>query len=103
MAITDLFAFIDEDGIELDYEEWTKLRETSLDMKATCGTYTVSTVFIGMGDQLYETMIFGGTSDYQKRYLSRADAIKGHYDAVQSVSGLHVLVDGEWMKPYSED
>ena len=56
----------------------------------------VSTVFLGLdhGDRmggapiLWETMIFGGPQDgYQRRYTSRAAALKGHERAVRMARG----------------
>lgn len=53
----------------------------------------VSTVFLfidhaffGGPPVLWETMIFGGPHDmFQERYMSRAAAIAGHWDAVEKV------------------
>jgi hypothetical protein len=61
------------------------------------GDVFVSTVFLGMDHSwgpggsapiLWETMIFGGEHDkYMDRYTSRADADKGHADAIAMVKG----------------
>lgn len=43
----------------------------------------VSTVFLGMGDQMFETMIFGGKHDqYQERFDTWQQAEAGHQVAV---------------------
>lgn len=59
------------------------------------GYIRVSTVFLGVDHSwspedspvLWETMVFGGPGDgeYQVRYSSYADAVKGHAEAVQMV------------------
>jgi hypothetical protein len=55
------------------------------------GSVVVSTVFLGIDHSweeegppiLWETMIFGGPlNDYQVRYSSHDDAVKGHQEAV---------------------
>jgi hypothetical protein len=59
------------------------------------GDVTVSTVFLGLDHSfgfgppvLWETMIFGGEHDqYQERYTSHADAVKGHKRAVELAFG----------------
>ena len=52
----------------------------------------VSTVFTGIDycspPRLWETMIFGGVHDqYQVRYSSREDALRGHENAMALASG----------------
>ena len=69
------------------------------------GDVRISTVFLGLdhsfgqGDPLlFETMIFGGAHDqYQRRYLTREAAIKGHAEAVRLVTPntvVRVAVEG---------
>lgn len=48
----------------------------------------VSTVFLGLdhGGCLYQTMVFGGKLDQeQERYVTKAEAAKGHIDMVKRV------------------
>lgn len=55
----------------------------------------VSTVFLGLDHSfthgepvLWETMIFGGKEDqYQDRYTSKADALRGHAWAIKLAKG----------------
>lgn len=80
--------------------EWAKWFETAnriLD-KTKIGDVEVSTVFLGINYNFYggtpllwETMIFGGEHDqYQDRYSSKEDALKGHQVAIDLVmSSLH--------------
>jgi hypothetical protein len=60
------------------------------------GDIHVSTVFLGLDHSfersgppvLWETMIFGGEHDeYQERYTSREEALKGHAKALALVRG----------------
>lgn len=60
------------------------------------GTIVVSTVFLGLDHSfdpdappvLFETMIFGGPhNEYQERYETWAQAVKGHVRAVKLVQG----------------
>lgn len=51
------------------------------------GNITISTVFLGLDHNvdgtpiLWETMIFGLNEEYQERYTSYDDAVKGHQRA----------------------
>ena len=55
------------------------------------GGLRVSTVFLGIDHSfalhappiLWETMIFGADAEYSERYATRADAERGHADAVR--------------------
>lgn len=57
------------------------------------GSVEISTVFLGLNHRvddgppiLWETMVFGGDLDgEQRRYVTRADAIKGHHELVAQV------------------
>src|SRR5262245_25848747 len=60
----------------------------------------VSTVFLAIDHNfgcggapiLWETMIFGGEhSNFQQRYTSKEDALKGHRKAVALVRGMRVV------------
>jgi hypothetical protein len=58
------------------------------------GDVYVSTVFLGLDHSfksdkpvLWETMIFGGDHDqYQERYTSYEDALKGHQEALNLIN-----------------
>jgi hypothetical protein len=63
------------------------------------GDVRISTVFLGLDHSfggaipiLFETMIFGGEHDqFQDRYETREQALKGHQKAVALVSGAEAL------------
>jgi len=90
---------LDEDNnpIECSMREYTKWLDKNPTKKAVrqeeIGKSYVSTVFLGLDHGykqgipvLYETMIFGGKHDqYQERYTSLEDAVKGHKVAVELV------------------
>jgi ABC-type uncharacterized transport system YnjBCD substrate-binding protein len=79
------------------YCEWIEENPTkkALKQEAIGDTY-ISTVFLGLDQAwnsnipvLWETMIFGGDHDqYQERYTSVEDAIKGHEYAVSLAKDL---------------
>ncbi len=75
-------------------EEWGRnLDKTKRIAKNTIDNIVVSTVFLGINHSydghepiLFETMIFRGEHDhYQKRYVSKQDALAGHEIAVNLV------------------
>ena len=84
-----------EPVLEPDLFKWGRWLETANRKigDSTVGDAQISTVFLGLdhgfsgGDPiLFETMIFGGRHDeYQERYTTREDALKGHRAAVQMV------------------
>lgn len=88
----------DEPIPEPDVERWGKAsfwRHKHI-AEDTIGGVRVSTVFLGIDHNhfdigppvLWETMIFGGRfDDWQDRYTSRADAVRGHAIAVGLVTG----------------
>lgn len=93
---------LDEDGkvkVEPDLEKWGKWIEKAdrTLLKTTVGEYQISTVFLGIDHRfggpgapiLWETMIFGPEdsehADYQRRYTTKATALKGHSETVQMV------------------
>jgi hypothetical protein len=92
---------LDERGqpvLEPDVIKWAQWFETSKRIlkQDRIDPILVSTVFLGvdhnfMGEGLpllWETMIFGGEHDqYQERYTSREEALKGHENALQMVKG----------------
>lgn len=61
--------------------------------QTTIGDIKVSTVFLGIDHSfdegypiLFETMIFGGEHDqYQERYRTWDEAVKGHHEACEMV------------------
>jgi len=78
----------------IDYSEW---EEKNPELKAVkqdyIGDIFVSTVFLGLDHGyddipiLWETMIFNGEHDqYQERYASIEEAIKGHETALKLVN-----------------
>jgi len=80
--------------------EFSKWEEENMNQrvtkKDTIGEILVSTVFLGLDHSfgrnklfLWETMIFGGEHDqYQDRYSSYEDALKGHQQALDLVNNV---------------
>ena len=75
----------------MDYAKWYKKnKKQGIVKQDTIDEVLVSTVFLGLdhsfsGEKplLWETMIFGGNHDqYQDRYSSYEDALKGHQEAL---------------------
>jgi hypothetical protein len=80
-----------------DYAEWLENNKNQKVVKQeNIDDILVSTVFLGLDHSfstpwnnpiLWETMIFGGEFDqYQDRYSSYEDALKGHEKAMKLVS-----------------
>ena len=81
-----------------DFQDYIKWEEENVNQKKvkqdTIGDILVSTVFLaldhGFGSKkplLWETMIFGGEHDqYQDRYSSYEDALKGHQQALDLIN-----------------
>ena len=82
--------------------EWFRDNDRTI-AKDDIGNVQISTVFLGFdhrfgpGDPiLYETMIFGGEHDqYQDRYCTREEALKGHQEAIDKVTGAKLGGSGE--------
>jgi hypothetical protein len=81
----------------IEAAEWLeKNPERKAVKQENIGDIFVSTVFLGLDHAwnsttpiLWETMIFGGEHDqYQERYTSHEDALKGHEFAVELVKSL---------------
>ena len=79
----------------VDCGEWLEENpERKVVRQETIGDIFVSTVFLGLDHAwnsgipvLWETMIFGGEHDqYQERYTSYEDALKGHQIALNLVN-----------------
>ena len=73
-----------------EWVKWVKNPENRIIKHDECDKILVSTVFLGIDHNwsgkgepvLFETMIFGGKyNNYQERYTSYEDAIKGHKKA----------------------
>jgi len=79
-----------------DISVWGKFMENTERIvdNTEIGDVVVSTVFLGLDHQygvgeplLFETMIFGGVHDqYQERYSTWDEAVKGHAFACEMVS-----------------
>ena len=81
---------LDENGApkEAGLSEWAMWFDMAgRDIKKTqVGDIKISTVFIGLDGELFETMVFGGKLDEQmERYDTREEAIKGHEKMVERV------------------
>jgi hypothetical protein len=95
--LEDLVKAVDEDGNKITIEEWSERERWHWANKA--GDVLISTVFIGLGTELYETMTFGETSvctEDQFRYDTKEQAVKGHSKVYHEIMGAHILRDKEW-------
>ena len=71
------------------------------DEGAALGGVEVSTVFLGLNMQwregppiLWESLVFGGPLDgTQRRYTSRAAALRGHQDLCRAVAAASKVID----------
>ena len=99
--------YIERDGVPVRatleefselYKEDGEVRQRRVALDVFSNGYTVSTVFLGIDHNhfgigppiLYETMVWredGVWEDYQERYSSRADALRGHAQAVATYIG----------------
>lgn len=95
--------YYDRDGLPIaNVTEWSELRNRAgirvarTDVGASC----VSTVWLGLdcnftgigAPVIFETMIFGGPSDeYQERYTTELDAMRGHLRIVETLQAGGVL------------
>lgn len=76
------------------YHYWSHYSKYNCVKQEHVGDVFVSTVFLGLDHSLrgkipvlWETMIFGGEHDqYQERYTSHKDALKGHQTALNLVN-----------------
>jgi len=94
-----MWYILDENNnpIKCSNREYRKWESKNPNLKAVkqenIGDIYVSTVFLGLDHGhkkgipvLWETMIFGGKHDqYQERYTSLEDAVKGHKIAVELI------------------
>ena len=73
--MTTYWALIDGEVRPADQQGW----KISPIARTEMGEIMVSTVFLGIGSLLFETMVFGGSCDQaQWRYASLAEARAGH-------------------------
>ena len=90
----------DKNPVQATLEQFAKFCEQQGDKvvqqdKLPNGTF-VSTVFLGLDHQfgdgppiLFETMIFGGEHDqYQERYCTWTEAVKGHRKALSLIDNI---------------
>lgn len=88
----------DNPKVEKDIIKWAQWfeanREKRILRQDKLGNIMVSTVFLGIDHNffetgrpvLWETMIFGGKDEmYQERYSSRDEALKGHEKALEMI------------------
>lgn len=93
---------LDDEGqpIQATFEEWGAwFQDHSKRVLAQQdeGNYWVSTVFLGVEDERWETMVFCRKSHHEqfmKRYLTRDEALRGHKEAVRWARDHSV-----WRKP----
>ena len=75
------------------WSEWSTVAGNKIVEQTYFGNVKVSTVFLGLDHSfwggnpvLFETMIFDGVHDqYQERYETYDDAVKGHWNACDLV------------------
>lgn len=78
----------DKQVIEATLIEWSRWFETAdrTVKKTLIDGVEISTVFIGLDNGMFETMIFEGKHDpYQERYKTWDKAVEGHNIAVKLV------------------
>lgn len=94
---TDKYILNDEGEPKLEpdllkWAQWYETHERHIVFDKLPDGVKVSTVFLGIDHNfgldgppvLWETMIFGGPQDqYQERYTSKSEAIKGHLHALR--------------------
>jgi hypothetical protein len=90
------YYILDEKQVkEVSLTEWIDCTEKGGKIRRNniCGC-TVSTVFVGTPNIMFETMIFGGEHNkYQKRYETYDEAIIGHQKACELVSKRNTKLD----------
>lgn len=70
----------------LDYAEWAYGQDRTVKKTELPGGVMVSTMFLGLFGQMFETMIFGGEHDmYQRQYSTWEEAEKGHQEAIEMI------------------
>jgi hypothetical protein len=78
----------------MTWARWFENSQNRVVKQDMIGDVKVSTVFLGLNHNfgldgppvLWETMIFGGEhDDYQDRYTTHEDALKGHQAAIELV------------------
>ena len=97
-SIWDQGMFEDEDGNTIDVETWERMRR-AWRIKSYVGDVEISTVWIGVAGQRFETMVFGhgdGVDEIQVRYETKKQANIGHQRVLYGLMGVHVLRDNEW-------
>lgn len=88
--------YYDKQGKEIkETAEWTRLfgdKDYKTIGHDTIGKYRVSTVWLGLDHQfgegkplIFETMVFGGNNEMQKRYATEEEAQDGHFKTVEIV------------------
>lgn len=87
--------YFDRNGSPLGLLEWAKMFEDReyqvLRQSDAADDVEVSTVWLGLEDKRFETMIFGGSrNDETWRYFTEAEARQGHFDRVfEEIKELH--------------
>ncbi len=83
----DTFILKDRKIRKVDTLEWAKWFKNIDNIRVAQTIFSgilVSTVFLGMEPIYFETMVFGGRlDDYQWRYDTYGEAVKGHQHAVK--------------------
>ena len=74
---------------EVKVEEWASYfqnADRAVQRTKVTDKISVSTVFLGLPDQLFETMIFGGAEDqYQAHHDTWDEAVAGHEAALEKL------------------
>ena len=88
-------------GVWLQTADRARVIAADRDEGAAPGGVEVSTIFLGLNHQwregppvLWESLVFGGPlAGTQRRYASRADALRGHQDLCRAVAAAQKLID----------
>ena len=89
--------FYDRAGVQIPFEEWAqKFKDPeyqTVQFDALDNGMCVSTIWLGKNHNftdgpplIFETMVFGGSEEYQERYATLSDAHIGHQRIVEKVS-----------------
>ena len=87
----DHYILKDKKVVKASFKDWSEFFNSPgkrIVKQEDIGEYFVSTVFIGLHDQLFETMIFGGKYDdyeYQVRVDTWEEAEEEHKKAIEKV------------------
>lgn len=94
----DCYTIEDGQVVNASYRQWrTYMTNEQFIMSNRVNGHRVSTIFIGVRDNLYETIIFlkNGEQIEYERYLTEQDAIDGHHNAMNYALGFDTGEDSD--------